>query len=183
MTDSTTQDLASLTVDLLSAYVANNMVRADDLAGLIRSTHKALASIGEAAAVAAIAPAPDYVPAVTARKSLASPAHIISMIDGKPYKTLKRHLSGHGLTPAEYRQRYNLPVTYPMVAPDYSEARRVVAHALGLGRKPRQAVAPSAGSEPAALFAAAAEATPPAAAKAPAKRGRKPKAAAEPAEA
>ena len=51
---------------------------------------------------------------MTARKSLASKDHIISMIDGKPYKTLRRHLSGHGLTPEQYRERYNLKPDYPM---------------------------------------------------------------------
>ena len=85
-------------------------------------------------------PTQDYVGAVTARKSLASPAHIISMIDGKPYKTLRRHLSGHGLTPEEYRARYGLKSDYPMVAPDYSEARRSMAKKIGLGRKPGETV-------------------------------------------
>ncbi|MDE8366310.1 MucR family transcriptional regulator, partial [Klebsiella pneumoniae] len=61
---------------------------------------------------------------------------ILSMIDGKQYKTLKRHLSTNGLTPAEYRDRYKLPRDYPMVAPGYSEQRREVAKRLGLGRKP-----------------------------------------------
>src|SRR5690606_33118041 len=78
----------------------------------------------------------DHVPAVTVRKSLASKDHIISMIDGKPYKTLRRHLSTHGLTPAEYRARYGLKADYPMVAPAYSEQRRAMAKKIGLGRKP-----------------------------------------------
>ena len=58
------------------------------------------------------------------------------MIDGKPYKTLRRHLSGHGLTPEQYRERYNLKPDYPMVAPAYSETRRAMAKKIGLGRKP-----------------------------------------------
>jgi len=57
------------------------------------------------------------------------------MIDGKPYKTLRRHLSGHGLTPEEYRERYGLKPDYPMVAESYSEARRAMAKKIGLGRK------------------------------------------------
>ena len=61
------------------------------------------------------------------RKSLASKDHIISMIDGKPYKTLRRHLSTNGMTPDEYRARYNLKPDYPMVAENYSEARRTMA--------------------------------------------------------
>jgi len=75
---------------------------------------------------------------VTARKSLASPDHIISMIDGKPYKTLRRHLATNGMTPVEYRERYGLKADYPIVAPTYSEARRTIAKGIGLGRKPGQ---------------------------------------------
>src|SRR6185369_9006468 len=73
-------------------------------------------------------------PAVTVRKSLASREHILSLIDGKPYLTLKRHLGGHGLTPAQYRERYNLKPDYPMVAPAYAEKRRAIAKTIGLGR-------------------------------------------------
>ena len=79
----------------------------------------------------------EYTPAVSVRKSLASKDHIISMIDGKPYRTLRRHLSTHGLTPDEYRARYKLKPDYPMVAPAYSEARRAMAKKIGLGRKPK----------------------------------------------
>jgi predicted transcriptional regulator len=131
-------DLAALTVQLLSAYVSNNTVPSSELAGLIESTRRALS--GETASIEAAAPvadpvAPVYAPAVSVDESLASPDSIISLIDGKPYKTLKRHLSTRGLTPVEYRSRYNLPADYPMVAPGYSEQRRAVAHKLGLGRK------------------------------------------------
>ncbi len=68
------------------------------------------------------------------RKSLASKDHIISMIDGKPYRTLRRHLSTHGLSPDDYRKRYGLKSDYPMVAESYSESRRAMAHKIGLGR-------------------------------------------------
>lgn len=77
-----------------------------------------------------------YTPAVTARKSLANPDVIISMIDGKPYKTLRRHLATHGMTPHQYRERYGLKADYPMVAPTYSDTRRAMAKKIGLGRKP-----------------------------------------------
>lgn len=80
-----------------------------------------------------------FTPAVSARKSLASRDHIISLIDGKPYKTLRRHLSTHGLTPEEYRQRYNLKSDYPMVAEAYSAARRDMAKKISLGQKGRTA--------------------------------------------
>ena len=79
---------------------------------------------------------PEYVPAVSVRKSLASRDHIVSMIDGKPYKTLRRHLATHGLTPEQYRERYGLKPNYPMVAESYSENRRAMAKKIGLGRKP-----------------------------------------------
>lgn len=128
-------DLTTLTVQLLSAYVANNSVASTDLAGLIQTTRAALTGQVEPDP----APAPEYVPAVTVRKSLASRDHLLSLIDGKPYKTLKRHLASHGLTPAEYRERYNLSKDYPIVAPAYSEMRREVSVRLGLGRRPETA--------------------------------------------
>jgi predicted transcriptional regulator len=83
-------------------------------------------------------------PAVSVRKSLASKDHIISMIDGKPYKTLRRHLAGHGLTPEQYRERFGLKTDYPMVAQSYSEARRAMAKKIGLGRKPGAKMKPRA---------------------------------------
>jgi predicted transcriptional regulator len=128
-----TSDVAALTVQLLSAYLANNSVASENLADLIRSTRTALTDSLEPAA--ADAPSETFTPAVSVKKSLASPEHIISLIDGKPYKTLKRHLASHGLTPDTYRSRYNLPVTYPMVAPAYAAHRREVAQKFGLGNK------------------------------------------------
>ena len=142
------QDLTELTVELLSAFVANNNVRSDDLPGLIASTHAALSGLTTTTAEPA-ATADQHQPAVTARKSLANRDFIISLIDGKPYKSLKRHLTGHGLTPEEYRSRYGLAATYPMVAPGYSDARREVAKRLGLGRNSRAAAIPEAAPAPA----------------------------------
>lgn len=133
MTDAEKPDLTTLTVQLLSAYVGNNSVAAEAFPDLIAKTRQALA--GETAPV--VASAQDHFPAVSVRKSLASPEHILSMIDGKPYKTLKRHIGLHGMTPAEYRSRYGLPKDYPMVAPVYSEQRRATAARIGLGRKGR----------------------------------------------
>ena len=114
------------------------MLRSDDLPVLIASTHAALS--GLTATTAEPVASPDqHQPAVTARKSLANRDFIISLIDGKPYKSLKRHLTGRGLTPEDYRARYGLAASYPMVAPGYSEACRDVAKRLGFGRKPRAA--------------------------------------------
>ncbi|MBD8552545.1 MucR family transcriptional regulator [Sphingomonas aerolata] len=126
-----------LAAELTAAWLANPNTRtnAEDVPAFLRSMHAAVAQLsGTATSAAPEEAAQSYEPAVTVRKSLASPDHIISMIDGKPYKTLRRHLSGHGLTAEEYRARYNLKADYPMVAPTYSEARRTMAKSIGLGR-------------------------------------------------
>ncbi|MBV9882369.1 MAG: MucR family transcriptional regulator, partial [Sphingomonadaceae bacterium] len=149
--------------EIVSAFVANNSIKSQEVASLIRETHGALAALGAPQASEAAAE-PVFTPAVGVRKSLASRDHLLSLIDGKPYKTLKRHLSRHGLTPSQYRERYGLPKTYPMVAPAYSEARSEVAKKLGLGQRARAARAEAAG---------AADAKPAAGRK----RGRPPKAA------
>lgn len=140
MADTEQTDTTTLAVQLLSAYVANNKVESSDLAALIQSTRAAL--VDEPAATEA-APV-EHVPAVSIRKSLASKDHLISLIDGKPYKTLKRHLAANGLTTEEYRVRYGLPKTYPMVAPAYAEMRRDVAQRNGLGQRPAAAKAAEA---------------------------------------
>jgi predicted transcriptional regulator len=131
-----------LATELTIAWLGNqnNRVVADDVPQFLRTMHQTITELaaGESGASneqgSGSAPETSYSPAVTARKSLASPDHIISMIDGKPYKTLRRHLSRHGLTPDEYRQRYGLRPDYPMVAPNYSEARRAMAKRIGLGQ-------------------------------------------------
>ena len=126
-----------LATELTVAWLGNPNTRtsADDVPAFLRSMHDAVSKLVSPAAAEPEQPAQEYTPAVTARKSLASPDHIISLIDGKPYKTLRRHLSTNGLTPDEYRQRYSLKAAYPMVAASYSEARRTMAKAIGLGRK------------------------------------------------
>lgn len=144
-------DLSSTPVELATeltiAWLSNPNTRAqaEDIPAFLRSMHEAVVSLGEAPVEQAEAePAPKHEPAVTVRKSLSSPEHIISLIDGKPYKTLRRHLSGHGMTPEQYRERYGLKNDYPMVAPAYAETRRALAKKIGLGRKGRQQAAPAA---------------------------------------
>ena len=187
-------DIIALTTEIVSAYVTKNSIRTDDVPAFIVATHAAIAGLGATPEPeAAASEEPEHTPAVSARKSLASPDHIISMIDGKPYKTLKRHLSTNGMTPAEYRQRYGLKADYPMVAPTYAETRRSLAHKIGLGRKAK--VEEPEVAAPPANEAAAPEAEAPAAPKrgrpkkisgaealAKVRGGRKPKAAGEPAE-
>jgi predicted transcriptional regulator len=134
-------DAVTLATELTIAWLGNPNTRtsAEDGTAFLLSMFEAVNGL---TAKSSTAPEPvaatEYVPAVTVRKSLSSPDHLISLIDGKPYKTLRRHLSGHGLTPEEYRARYNLKADYPMVAPTYSEARRAMAKTIGLGRKPGQ---------------------------------------------
>lgn len=130
-----------LATELTIAWLANPNTRAtkEEVPDFLKSMHDAVTNLaGESSGASAgtdAESAPAYEPAVSVRKSLASKDHIISMIDGKPYKTLRRHLSTHNLTPTEYRQRYGLKADYPMVAPAYSEQRRAMAKKIGLGRR------------------------------------------------
>lgn len=157
MADDNAPDITALTVQLLSAFVSNNILPSGDLAGLVQSTRAALTN--ELKPNPTEPDAPTYTPAVSVRKSLSSPEHILSLIDGKPYKTLKRHLTSHGLTPEEYRARYSLPKSYPLVATSYSDARRAVASKIGLGRKPDATPAPAPEARPSAAAPAKAEAS------------------------
>lgn len=138
-----------LATELTIAWLSNPNTRAqgEDVPAFLRKMHEALNSLqagpvlGEAAE-----PASQHEPAVTVRKSLASRDHIISLIDGRPYKILRRHLTGHGLTPEQYRERFNLKADYPMVAPAYAETRRELAKKIGLGTKGRGTKASTPGS-------------------------------------
>lgn len=125
--------LLKITADIVAEYAATNRLSGTELPQLIQSTYETFSSLGGASE----APEPSVLdrPAVSARKSLADPSFIISMIDGKPYTTLKKHLTRHGFTPAEYRERFGLKADYPMTAPAYSERRSALAKQIGLGRK------------------------------------------------
>jgi len=135
----------SLATELTIAWLGNNYTRvqAEEVPAFLRRMYDAIIQLAapEAPVPAAEDLTQDYTPAVSVRKTLADPTNLISMIDGKPYKTLRRHLSKHGLTPEQYRERYNLKADYPMVAPTYSASRREMAHKIGLGRKAKEAVA------------------------------------------
>lgn len=153
MTEDTDSNLVELATELTIAWLGNpnNRANADDVPAFLRTMHATVSDLSspqptEPAAEAAEDEKPGHVPAVSVRKSLGSRDHIISMIDGKPYRTLRRHLSTHGLTPNDYRRRYNLKPDYPMVAPNYSEQRRDMAKKIGLGNKGRNAKADKASS-------------------------------------
>jgi predicted transcriptional regulator len=127
--------LLGLTVQIVSAHVQKNQVPAGGLPALIEQVYAALNSAGALPApVAAEKPQP-FVPA---RRSV-FPDYIICLEDGRKLKTLKRHLrSTFGMTPEQYREKWQLPPDYPMVAPNYAEHRSKLAKALGLGRKPAE---------------------------------------------
>jgi predicted transcriptional regulator len=126
------ETLITLTSDIVAAHVSNNSVGVDDLATLISNVYGALSGLGQAAPVVEELPEP----AVSVRASV-KPDYIVCLEDGKKLKMLKRHLMTHyNMTPDQYRQRWNLPADYPMVAPNYAEKRRELAKSIGLGRKP-----------------------------------------------
>jgi predicted transcriptional regulator len=122
-------DLLALTADIVSSHVANNSVAVNDVPNLIQNVYASLAGLGSAA------PAPEVKlePAVPVRSSI-KPDYIVCLEDGKKLKMLKRHLmTSYGMTPDDYRAKWGLPADYPMVAPNYAEARRQLAKSIGLG--------------------------------------------------
>ena len=139
-------DLAALTADVLSAYVANNRVNPAELPELIVSTYTAFATLGSSESSSTADDVTKPTPAQI-RKSITDNG-LISFEDGTSYKMLKRHLSQRGLTPAEYRAKWSLPSDYPMTAPAYSAARSALAKKFGLGAKGRKPAAkPRAGGK------------------------------------
>jgi predicted transcriptional regulator len=136
------RDLLDMTTHIVATYVTNNKIASDALPGLISSIHTALTAAGsepaeEAEAVQQMTPA-------RARK-LITPSGIVSMIDGREFKTMKRHIGVHGYTPESYRAAFGLPLDFPMVHPDYSASRSNLAKKIGLGqggRNPKAAVKP-----------------------------------------
>jgi predicted transcriptional regulator len=128
-------NLVELTADVVSAYVSNNPVGSAALSDLISSVHGALSGL-------LTPPAPPVAerpaPAVPVKKSV-TPDYLISLEDGRRYKSLKRHLSGRGLTPDQYRAKWGLPHDYPMVAANYAKQRSDLARSMGLGRKRAEA--------------------------------------------
>ena len=123
-----------LAADIVSAYLANNHVAVADVPALIASVHAAVTGLGQTAAPSE--PETKATPAQI-RKSI-SPDALISFEDGKPYKTLRRHLTIRGLSPEAYREKHGLPRDYPMVAASYSEQRSALAKDLGLGQQRRK---------------------------------------------
>lgn len=132
----TSKELVCLSTMVVSAYVRHNRVPQTDLTGLIERTHTTLLGLGQEP-LAATAPIEKPVPAVPIKKSV-TPGAIYSLEDGKPFKSLKRHLrTAYNMSPDEYRAKWGLPPDYPMVAPNYAEQRSQMAKSLGLGWRNR----------------------------------------------
>ena len=126
------ETLVTLTADIVAAHVSNNSVAISDIPLIIRSVHDALAGLGTK-----VAPEVKQEPAVSIRASV-KPDYIVCLEDGKKLKMLRRHLMTHyGMTPDDYRAKWNLPKDYPMVSPNYAEKRRALALEIGLGTKGR----------------------------------------------
>jgi predicted transcriptional regulator len=128
---SSVADLLRLSAQIVSAHVVKNAVSPDALPGLIRDVYAALASVEQPAAIPMEAPQP----AVPIKRSV-FPDYIVCLEDGAKMKMLKRYLKVRfNMTPEQYRERWNLPRDYPMVAPNYAERRSTLAKEFGLGRK------------------------------------------------
>jgi len=126
-------NMVDLAADIVSAYVSHNSVQTSDLPALIGAVHSALSNVGKPPSEA-----PRGEPAVPVKKSI-TPDYLISLFDGKKYKSLKRHLrTSHNMTPQEYRAFWNLSPDYPMVAPNYARARSELAKTMGLGLQRRK---------------------------------------------
>jgi predicted transcriptional regulator len=128
--------LAELTAEIVSAYVSSNQITPSDLGALIDVVARELRNVGTRVEQLAES---KIEPAVPVRRSI-RPDHLLCLVCGKPQKVLKRHLNAaHGLTPAQYRERFELKTDYPMIAPNYAEKRRELALKIGLGRPKKQA--------------------------------------------
>ncbi len=124
-----------LAADIVSAYVSNNSVPASDLPALINEVHSALLRV-TSGQVIAVPETPK--PAVSPKKSITN-EHIVCLEDGRKFKSLKRHLrTQYNMSPDEYREKWNLPPDYPMVAPNYAKARSNLAKQMGLGQQRRR---------------------------------------------
>jgi predicted transcriptional regulator len=130
-------DFASITADIISSYVANNSVHRADLPNVIASVHAALQGL---ISPKQAEPEKQLQPVVSIRKSV-TPDFLISLEDGKRYKTLKRHLGTLGLTAEEYRAKWGLPADYPMIAPNYAQKRSELAKSFGLGQQRKKTAA------------------------------------------
>ena len=121
-----------LATEIVTAFVSNNSLPRGELAALLESVHAAVQRLAAGAEVAPVV-TEALTPAVSIRKSV-TPEYLICLDDGKRFKSLRRHLATLGMTPEQYREKWDLPSTYPMVAPNYAAQRSALAKAAGLGQ-------------------------------------------------
>ena len=127
------EEYLAFTTEIVSAYLSNNTIPAGDIPAVIEQVYKTLANVNAESHVTADRPQP----AVPIKKSV-TPDYLICLEDGKKLKMLKRHLkTAYGMSPEEYRERWGLPMDYPMVAPNYAAQRSKLAKDIGLGKKGR----------------------------------------------
>jgi predicted transcriptional regulator len=138
MTEAASANYIELAADIVSAYVSNNSVPANELPSLIQEVHTALLRVTSGGSVAPVS-AEAQKPAIAVKKSLSND-YIICLEDGKKFKSLKRHLrTQYNMSPEEYRDKWGLPPDYPMVAPNYAKARSNLAKQMGLGQQRKRA--------------------------------------------
>jgi predicted transcriptional regulator len=125
-------DTLEMAAEVVAAFVSNNPLPKSELPALIQRIHDALTRLSMGVEDAAPKEEPKQ-PAVSIRKSI-TPEYLICLEDGKKFKSLKRHLRTHGLTPDQYRVKWRLPADYPVVAPNYAATRSALAKAIGLGQ-------------------------------------------------
>ncbi|MFC3221344.1 MucR family transcriptional regulator [Tianweitania populi] len=131
-----------MTAQLVSAYVAKNPVPMSEFPGLIESVYAKLNALNQPSSAEPATSSEKAKPAVPIKKSI-TPDYLISLEDGKQYKTLKLHLAKLGLSPDQYRAKWSLPADYPMVATSYAENRSMLAKRIGLGRRPKPEAEPA----------------------------------------
>jgi predicted transcriptional regulator len=128
-----------LAAEIVTAFVSHNSVPRSELSALFETVHAAVRRLGDGTE-SALAAIETKAPAVSARKSV-TPDYLICLDDGKRFKSLRRHLSALGMTPEQYRVKWNLPADYPMVAANYATLRSAMAKKIGLGQIRKKAVA------------------------------------------
>ncbi len=132
MTDASGKGFIDLTATIVSAYLSNNPTPASEIPNIISQVHSALLRVSSGRGEVTLEPAR---PAVSVKKSIA-PDYLVCLEDGKRFKSLKRHLrTQYNMTPEQYREKWNLPPDYPMVAPNYAVARSQLAKKMGLGQQ------------------------------------------------
>lgn len=124
----TNDHLTALTAGIVGSYLSRQPVAVSEIPALMRTVRDGLAALD----APDVAPAPALPTKAEIRASIRH-EHLVSFLDGRPYKSMKRHLTAHGLTPEPYRQRFGLPADYPLVAPAYAAERSRIAREIQLG--------------------------------------------------